>query len=52
VIRKPLYQFEVLKLWRIWELRHNPTACVALVEALEARLAQAPYHNAVVELYR
>lgn len=48
---------------RIWELRHNLTAYdsayVALAEALsaplvtmDARLAQAPGHNAMVELYR
>jgi len=48
---------------RIWELRHNLTAYdaayVALAEALDAplvtmdaRLAQAPGHNATVELYR
>ena len=48
---------------RIWELRENLTvydaAYVALAEALEAplvtmdaRLAQAPGHNAAVELYR
>ena len=48
---------------RIWELRHNLTAYdaayVALAEALNAplvtmdvRLAQAPGHNALVELYR
>jgi predicted nucleic acid-binding protein len=48
---------------RIWELRHNLTvydaAYVALAEALDAplvtmdaRLAQAPGHNAAVELYR
>jgi predicted nucleic acid-binding protein len=48
---------------RIWELRENVTAYdaayVALAEALDAplvtmdaRLAQAPGHNAAVELYR
>jgi predicted nucleic acid-binding protein len=48
---------------RIWELRHNlsayDAAYVALAEALDAplvtmdaRLAQAPGHNAAVELYR
>jgi predicted nucleic acid-binding protein len=48
---------------RIWELRENVTAYdaayVALAEALDAplvtmdaRLAQAPSHNAAVELYR
>lgn len=47
---------------RIWELRHNLTAYdaayVALAESLDAplvtmdaRLAQAPGHNAAVELY-
>lgn len=48
---------------RIWELKENATAYdaayVALAEALDAplvtmdaRLAQAPDHNAAVELYR
>ena len=52
-----------LFLGQIWELRENLTAYdaayVALAEALDAplvtmdaRLAQAPGHNAVVELYR
>jgi predicted nucleic acid-binding protein len=47
---------------RIWELRHNlsayDAAYIALAEALsaplvtmDARLAQAPGHNAMVELY-